>query len=144
MTRTPEVTSRIMSGVRNANTAPERALRSALHRRGLRYRVHRRMLGKPDITFVAPRIAVFVDGDYWHGNAWRTRGFADFDSYYARGENGAFWAAKIRRNIQRDEYVTDGLRADGWCVIRVWETDLAADLDAVADRIETIVRDRNA
>lgn len=142
MTRTPEVTSRIMASVRNTNTAPERALRSALHRRGLRYRVHRRMLGKPDITFVSPRVAVFVDGDYWHGNAWRTRGYTDFDSYYARGENGDFWAAKIRRNIERDQHVTEGLRADGWCVIRVWETELAADLDEVVDRIEAVVRGR--
>ncbi|MDP3713727.1 MAG: very short patch repair endonuclease [Mycobacteriales bacterium] len=144
MTRAPEVTSRIMSSVRNADTGPERALRSALHRRGLRYRVHRRMLGKPDITFVGPRVVVFVDGDYWHGNAWRTRGYADFDSYYCRGENGAFWAAKIRRNVERDQHVTEGLRADGWCVVRVWETDLASDLNAVADRIKTIVRDRAA
>lgn len=143
MTRTPDVTSRIMSSVPNANTRPERTLRSALHRRGLRYRVHRRMLGKPDITFVAPRVAVFVDGDYWHGNTWRTRGFPDFDSYYARGANGAFWADKIRRNIERDTRVTEGLRADGWCVIRVWETDLAAGLDTVADRIESVVRARS-
>lgn len=144
MTRMPEVTSRIMASVRNSNTAPELALRSALHRRGLRYRVQRRMLGKPDITFVAPRVVVFVDGDYWHGNAWRTRGYTDFDSYYARGENGAFWAAKIRRNIERDEQVNEGLRADGWCVIRVWETDLSADLNEIADHIEAVVRERAA
>ena len=142
MTRPAEVTSRIMASVPNTNTAPELALRSALHRRGLRYRVHRRMLGKPDIAFVSCRVAVFVDGDYWHGNAWRTRGYADFNSYYSRGENGAFWAEKIHRNIERDNVVTVGLRDDGWCVIRVWETDLAADLDGVADRIERVVRDR--
>lgn len=133
-----------MASVRNANTGPERALRSALHRRGLRYRVHRRMLGKPDITFVASKVAIFVDGDYWHGNAWRTRGYADFDSYYARGENGAFWADKIRRNIERDSHVTEGLRADGWWVIRVWESDIATDLDGIADRIDTFVRHRSA
>lgn len=100
------------------------------------------MLGKPDIVFVAPRVVVFVDGDYWHGNTWRTRGYADFDSYYSRGENGAFWANKIRRNIERDNQVTEGLRADGWCVIRVWETHLAANLDGVADQIERVIRGR--
>ena len=142
MIRSAKVTSRIMASIPNSNTRPERALRSALHRRGLRYRVHRRMLGTPDIAFVAPRVAVFVDGDYWHGNAWRTRGYADFDSYYARGENGAFWADKIRRNIERDNVVTAGLSADGWCVLRVWETDLTADLEGVADCIERVVRDR--
>lgn len=144
MTRTPEVTSRIMGQVPNANTRAERALRSELHRRGLRYRIHRRMLGKPDVTFVSPRVAVFVDGDYWHGNAWRTRGYPDFDSYYRRGANGDFWASKISRNIERDTEVTAGLRADGWCVIRVWETDLAADLNGVAAHIENIVRERSA
>src|SRR5207249_1053051 len=102
------------------------------------------MLGKPDIAFVTPRVAVFVDGDYWHGNAWRTRGFADFDSYYGRGENGPFWAEKIRRNMERDRVVTAALRADGWCVIRVWETDLTADVDEVADSIQRVVRERSA
>jgi DNA mismatch endonuclease (patch repair protein) len=102
------------------------------------------MLGKPDITFVAPRVAVFVDGDYWHGNAWRTRGYTDFGTYYARGDNGDFWAARIRRNIERDQHVTECLRADGWCVMRIWETDLSANLNEVADRIEAIVRDRAA
>lgn len=144
MTRTAETTSQIMASVSNANTRPELALRAALHRRGLRYRVHRRMLGTPDIAFVAARVAVFVDGDYWHGNAWRTRGYADFDSYYARGNNGVFWADKIRRNIERDSQVTQGLLGEGWCVIRVWETDLSSDLNGVTDRIERIVRDRTA
>jgi DNA mismatch endonuclease (patch repair protein) len=142
MTRAAAATSRIMASVPNANTAPERALRSALHRRGLRYCLHRRMLGTPDITFVSRRVAVFVDGDYWHGNAWRTRGFQDFDSYYRRGANGTFWAEKIQRNMRRDDVVSAGLRADGWHVVRVWETDLKADLDGVADRIEDIVRGR--
>lgn len=142
MTRTAEVTSRIMASVPNTNTGPELALRAALHRRGLRYRLHRRMLGKPDVTFVAARVAVFVDGDYWHGNAWRTRGYADFDSYYDRGANGTFWSMKIRRNMQRDSEVTAGLRADGWYVIRVWETDVAADVESVADKVERAVRGR--
>lgn len=143
MTRTPEVTSRIMSHVRSMDTKPERILRAELHRRGLRYRVHRQMLGKPDLAFVTARVAVFVDGDYWHGNAWRTRGYPDFESYYGRGHNGTFWSNKISRNIERDRQVTDGLRADGWCVVRVWETELAADLASVADRVETIVRKRS-
>ncbi|GAC1526617.1 MAG: very short patch repair endonuclease [Marmoricola sp.] len=143
MTRTPEVTSRIMASVPNRNTKPERTLRSELHQRGLRFRVHRSMLGRPDIAFVAARVAVFVDGDYWHGNAWQTRGYADFDSYYGRGPNGAFRTNKISRNIARDTYVTERLRADGWCVIRVWETDLTADLDDVADSIVRIARERS-
>lgn len=131
-----------MASVPNANTRPEIALRTALHRRGLRYRLHPRMLGKPDVAFVSARVAVFVDGDYWHGNAWRTRGYSDFDSYYARGANGEFWSQKIRRNVKRDREVNAGLRADGWYVIRVWETDVSIDVEGVADGVERVVRER--
>jgi DNA mismatch endonuclease, patch repair protein len=140
MSRDPDATRRIMSAVRNRDTKPERALRKALHARGLRYRLRSGLPGKPDIVFGPAKVVVFVDGDYWHGNAWRTRGFASFDAYYGRGDNAPFWLAKIRRNMARDEEVNVALSGAGWTVLRCWESDIERDLSAVTDRVADAVR----
>ena len=140
MSRHPDTTRRIMSAVRNRDTKPELALRKALHARGLRYRLRSALPGKPDIVFGPAKVVVFVDGDYWHGNAWRTRGFESFDAYYGRGDNAPFWLAKIRRNIARDLEVTATLTCAGWTVLRCWESDIERDLSAVTDRVADAVR----
>jgi DNA mismatch endonuclease, patch repair protein len=140
MSRDADTTRRIMSAVRNRDTQPELALRKALHARGLRYRLRSALPGKPDIVFRPAKVAVFVDGDYWHGNAWRTRGFESFDAYYGRGNNAPFWVAKIRRNVARDQEVTAALSAAGWTVLRCWESDIERDLSAVTDRVAAAVR----
>lgn len=140
MSRDPDTTRRIMSAVRSRDTKPELTLRKALHARGLRYRLRSALPGKPDIVFGPAKVVVFVDGDYWHGNAWRTRGFESFDAYYGRGGNAPFWLAKIRRNIARDEEVTAALSAAGWTVLRYWESDIDRDLSAVTDRVAAAVR----
>lgn len=142
MKRDPEVTSRIMAAVPNRDTKPEIALRSALWRRGLRYRLRVRLPGKPDIVFPAGKVAVFVDGDFWHGNAWRIRGMASFDEQFEHVNNGAFWRDKIRSNMERDERVNETLESDGWLVVRVFESRLVADLDTVVEEIEATVRGR--
>lgn len=140
MSRDRDTTRRIMSAVRNRDTQPELTLRRALHGRGLRYRLRSALPGRPDIVFGPAKVAVFVDGDYWHGNAWRTRDFASFDAYYGRGDNGPFWLTKIRRNIARDQEVTAALNGDGWTVLRCWESDIERDLSAVTDRVAAAVR----
>ena len=140
MSRDPAVTSRIMSAVRNRDTEPELILRRELHRRGLRYRVRTRLLGRPDIVFTRAKTTVFVDGDYWHGNTWRLRGAPSFEDYYGRGDNGAFWLEKIRRNMERDVTVAISLQRQGWQVVRLWESDVLADLPGCADMIERLVR----
>jgi DNA mismatch endonuclease (patch repair protein) len=140
MSRSPDVTSKIMSAVRNRDTEPEMLLRRELHRRGLRYRVRTGLVGRPDLVFPGARAVVFVDGDYWHGNAWKVRGADSFESYYGRGSNAAFWLEKIRRNVDRDAVVTDELTAQGWQVVRLWESDLRVALHACADRVEQMVR----
>ncbi|MEV3965147.1 very short patch repair endonuclease [Nocardia sp. NPDC050193] len=139
MARDPGVTSRIMSAVRHTGTRPEMALRRELHKRGLRYRVSTNLMGKPDIVFGPARIACFVDGDRWHGNGWRTRGFKSFEDEFKHA-NSDFWKQKISRNMQRDAEVTEALTADGWKVIRIWASDVERDLVAAADRIEFAVR----
>jgi DNA mismatch endonuclease (patch repair protein) len=129
-----------MSAVRNRDTTPELLLRRELHRRGLRYRVESAVLGKPDLIFPRLRVAVFIDGDWWHGNSWRLRGYPDFDSQFEDMSNGDFWRKKITKNMKRDTIVTDSLQSEGWRVLRFWESDVLANLNAVVDRVESAVR----
>jgi DNA mismatch endonuclease (patch repair protein) len=140
MTRDPRVTSRIMSAVRNRDTKPELALRAALWRSGLRYRVRTKVKGKPDIVFTGPKVAVFVDGDFWHGNAWRVRGLPTFESQFERIANAQFWRDKITANMARDAEITRTLTAAGWQVYRVFESHLVDNLPEVAAEIEALVR----
>jgi len=141
--RDPAVTSRIMSSIPNRDTQPEMLLRRELHRRGLRYRLRAQLLGRPDLVFPQPRVAVFVDGDFWHGNAWRLRGQRDFTSQFESIANGDFWRAKITANVERDAWVTANLDAAGWCVLRLWESDIRTNLEAAATGVQTEVRARS-
>jgi DNA mismatch endonuclease, patch repair protein len=142
--RDPAVTSRIMAAVRNRDTKPEIALRRALWRRGLRYRVRTTIHGKPDIVFTRARVAVFVDGDFWHGNAWRVRGLPTFESQFERISKSQFWRDKLTANMARDAAVTASLTAEGWQVYRVFESRLNADVTGVASEIEAMVRQRRS
>jgi DNA mismatch endonuclease (patch repair protein) len=141
MTRDPEVTSRIMSAVRNSGTRPEMLVRRALFSRGLRYRVRNRLPGRPDVVFSAAKVAVFVDGDWWHGNAWQLRGLPTFEAQFTH-RRGAWWRDKIEANIRRDREADEALRTLGYEVVRLWESDVLADTNACADRVAAIVRDR--
>jgi DNA mismatch endonuclease (patch repair protein) len=126
-----------MRAVRGRDTQPELALRRALHARGLRYRLHPRdVLGRPDIANRSRRVAVFVDGDFWHANPaeWQRRGFDSMEAQFPAPKR-AEWVAKLRRNVERDATVEKALSAEGWQVIRVWESDIRADPEAVADLI---------
>jgi DNA mismatch endonuclease (patch repair protein) len=126
-----------MAAVRGRDTAPELELRRALHARGLRYRVHPRdVIGRPDVANRARRVAVFVDGDFWHANPaeWKRRGFAAMEDQFPSVKR-AEWVAKLNRNVTRDAEVNVALAAGGWRVIRVWESEIRADTDAVANRI---------
>jgi DNA mismatch endonuclease (patch repair protein) len=137
--RDPAVTSRMMAAVRNKDSKAELALRRQLHARGLRYRLHARDLpGRPDLVIHKYRLAVFVDGDFWHGNAWKVRGLARFEDQFP--SNRDFWVAKIRRNMQRDQEVTAALVAGGWTVVRLWESEVLASPAAAADRVQGALR----
>lgn len=126
-----------MGAVRGRDTKPEIALRRALHARGLRYRIHPvDVPGRPDVVNRSRRIAIFVDGDFWHGNPeeWRRRGFDSLEAQFPEPKR-EFWTGKIRSNIARDVKVNDALRASGWTVVRVWESEIHDDPDAVALRL---------
>ena len=121
-----------MKRVRRRDTACEARLRSALHRRGLRYRLNQSVAvdsrARPDIIFSRAKIAVYVDGCFWHrcpihGSIPRT--------------NRTWWIEKLDANVERDRRHDSELRDSGWLVIRVWEHE---DPESAADRIETALR----
>lgn len=128
-----------MAAVRNKDSKAELALRRALHAQGLRYRLHARdVFGHPDLVIRSRRVAIFVDGDMWHGNEHRRRGMKDLAELFPTRTE--WWVAKIERNVQRDQEVNARLTADGWTVVRVWESEVLKDSDCAANKIIQAVR----
>jgi DNA mismatch endonuclease, patch repair protein len=130
---TPEQRSRAMSLVKLQDGSLEKAVRSELHRRGYRFRKHVKDLpGKPDAVFPKQKVAVFIDGDFWHGYrfpAWEHK-------------LQPFWKDKIRTNRQRDQRNFRKLRQMGWQVIRVWQHEIKQDLESVVNRIVAVIENR--
>lgn len=122
-----------MKGNRRADTRPEVALRRALHARGLRFRkdyllpVHGARAVRADIVFTRARIAVFLDGCFWHGCPEHGR---------VPSTNPQYWPEKLRRNRERDIQVSAALTADDWRVIRVWEHE---PVHAAVSQIEDVL-----
>ena len=117
------------------NTRCELALRRELWRRGLRYRLHVTGLpGCPDVVFSKYRLAVFCDGDFWHGRDLETR-----LTKLARGHNSTYWIAKVKRNVERDSRQTAVLTAAGWVVLRFWERDVLRRVSEIVDHIADAV-----
>jgi DNA mismatch endonuclease, patch repair protein len=127
-----------MSRVRNRDSVAELAIRKRLWAMGLRFRLHTDLPGRPDIVFTRQRLAIFVDGDFWHGNAWRVRGLPSFESQFAN--RSQWWIDKIRKNMARDEQVSATLRAQGWRVTRVWESEVLADPNGVAAKLAELAQ----
>lgn len=126
----------MMARVRSKDSKAELALRRALHAAGVRYRLHAPdVAGRPDIVIRSRKLAVFVDGDLWHGNAEevRRRGRASLAELFpSRTE---WWVAKIERTMARDREVTETLRAKGWTVVRLWEHDVLRDPGGCAQTV---------
>lgn len=120
-----------MRKVRSTNTSPEIALRRALSERGLRISDNGvdGLPGKPDIVLPEDRIAIFVDGDFWHGEQWRKRKLASLEDQFEDTPQRDYWVNKIRRNVDRDFGNTQKLLEQGWKVIRFWESQIAKDLE---------------
>lgn len=125
--RDPAVTHKIMSAVKSRDTRPELKLRKALWQEGLRYRVnYKKLPGKPDIAFTKWKVVVFCDGDFWHGHNWAVRGKNNIQEELLGYSQ--YWRDKILRNIERDEENNKALKAIGWTVVRIWESDIKNDL----------------
>ncbi|WAL72562.1 very short patch repair endonuclease [Kitasatospora sp. YST-16] len=127
----PSVASRMRKQARK-DTAPELAVRRLLHRRGLRYRVNSPVPGMSrrtmDISFSHAKVAVFMDGCFWHGCP---------EHATEPKSNAAWWRAKLDRNMERDEETTHHLVAQGWTVLRFWEHETVSE---VAETIIEAVR----
>lgn len=131
--------SRIKKRVRSRDTKAELILRSNLHKRGLRFRLHApHLVGRPDIVFVGARLLVFVDGDYWHGRDWARR-----RRKLAAGANSEYWLSKIRSNMKRDRKQTKLLQRAGWRVLRIWETDVLRDPECATELIAILLKSQN-
>ena len=101
----------------------------------LRYRVnYKKLPGKPDVVFTKCRIAVFCDGDFWHGHNWAIRGLESLEEELAGYSD--FWRNKIEHNIARDAEVNRLLAEQGWTVIRLWESEIRSDLEGCVQKIE--------
>lgn len=128
--------SRMMAGIRAKDTRPEVAVRSGLHRRGLRFRLHDKSLpGRPDLVFARHRAVILVNGCFWHGHQCRL-----FKWPASRQE---FWTSKISSNVRRDALNSRLLAETGWRIATIWECALKGRgklpvedmLDTVADWI---------
>ena len=122
--------SKQLSGRRERDTAPEIALRRALHRRGCRFRLHRTLARgcNPDLVLPKFRTAIWVDGCFWHGHQTHAR-------LPTSGPNVALWEAKIAANRSRDERAVAIAEGLGWTAIRIWEGDIRRDVALVVDKL---------
>ena len=125
-----ETRSRIMSKIKSKNTAIEICFRKLLWKNGLKgFRANYDLPGKPDIVFASKKIAIFLDGDFWHGYNWKKLGKIPPKTY---------WQSKIQRNINRDKLTTKTLKKNGWKVIRLWEHEINQDPQKCVDKILTL------
>ena len=120
-----------MSRIRAKNTGPEVTLRKRLFASGIRgYRIHFDLPGKPDIVFTRKKIAIFVDGCFWHKCP------VCFQEPETRKE---FWMKKIQSNVDRDTKVNEQLKNDGWMVIRIWEHEIQKKPDMAVKKISDLL-----
>lgn len=132
---TPKQRHRAMSHIKTKNTSIELRLRKALWHGGLRYRVnYKRLPGTPDIAITKYRIAIFCDGELFHGKGFEG-GKMRFDT------NKAYWEAKIKRNIERDRRVDAELQKLGWTVLRFWGKEIKKNLEVCVESVFEAVRD---
>ena len=132
--------ARNMSAIRSTGNLAERALCRRLHALGFRFRKHSRTLeGRPDIVFGTERIAVFVDGDYWHARLLREQGPVALRLYFADAPRRDYWIGKFERRVVRDITVGERLAGHGWMVLRIWESDIRRDPGGAANRVVAAV-----
>lgn len=127
--------SELMGKIKSQNTKPELKLKKALWNLGYRYRKNLKKLpGSPDIVYSKHKLAIFVDGEFWHGYNWS-------EKKTKIKTNREFWIPKIERNIQRDKQNNKLLIDTGWHVIRFWENELKKDFDKCVNKVISYLQD---
>lgn len=116
-----------MAAIRSKNTKPELLVRRGLHGRGIRgWRCHTKTIpGKPDVAFTRWKVAVFIDGAFWHGHP----------DHFTPGQSGAYWDAKIARTQERDRLANEALAGQGWTVLRFWDFDVNENPDRCVEAV---------
>jgi DNA mismatch endonuclease, patch repair protein len=121
-----------MAKVKSKNTTPELKLRRRLYKLGFRgYRVNAKLPGSPDIIFTKAKLAIFVDGCFWHGCP---------KCYSLPKENIDFWKSKLNNNLKRDKKVNQQLSDMGWQVVRFWEHSIEKNIDDVIVKISVLLK----
>ena len=124
-----------MSRIKSKNTKIEILLRKTLWHKGIRYRKNYKLLpGTPDIAITKYNIAIFCDGEFWHGKDWELKREHIFS-------NREYWIPKIERNMRRDDEINSRLERLGWVVIRFWGKDIQKNLNSCVEAVEEIIFD---
>ena len=136
-TETPEQRRKNMQNIKQKDTKIEIILRKALWNKGYRYRKNYKDLpGRPDIVLTKYKIAIFCDGEFFHGKDWEV-----LKPRLENGNNSEFWISKISRNRERDDEVNKRLLFEGWTVIRFWGNDIKKDVDKCVKVIDECIWD---
>ena len=125
--------SALMTKIKSSNTKPEIKLRKALFAKGLRFRVNNKSLfGNPDIAIKKYKVAVFIDGEFWHGHNWET-------NRVKIHANKNYWIPKIEKNMARDVIVNEHYKSLGWEVFRFWGNDVNKELESCVNHVAQYV-----
>lgn len=131
---TTEIRSQIMSKIKSTETKSEILLRKRLWSLGFRYRKnYNKLPGKPDIVFISKKIAIFIDGEFWHGYNWKVK-------KKRIKSNREYWIPKIEKNIKRDKANNKNLKQRGWIVLRYWEHQIKHDIQRCIDQIVDLLK----
>ena len=130
---TPEKRSWIMSRIRSKNTKIDLKMKKFLSSLNYRYEMYPKVFGNPDFLVKNKRIAIFCDGDFWHGYKYNEK----------KKPSKKFWKDKIEGNMKRDRRTTQKLRRDGWAVLRFWEHDIEKNPEKCIRRIKGKIKERS-
>ncbi len=123
--KTKEQRSYNMSRIRSENTKPEKLMFQLLEKIGCKFKKHYPVIGKPDIAFPEYKVAVFINGEFWHGKNYLTK----------KNATPEYWIKKIGNNIKRDRLVQRTLRKEGWHIINFWGNDIVRNPDRAINRL---------
>lgn len=130
---TAEQRKKNMQAIKATGTKIEISLAKSLFAKGYRYRKNdKTVFGKPDLTFKKLKIAIFIDGEFWHGKDWEVR-------KNTIQSNKEYWVSKIERNINRDKEVNEKLLKEGWRVLRFWGNEVKKDLNNCIIKIQKTI-----
>jgi DNA mismatch endonuclease (patch repair protein) len=128
-----------MKKIRSVDTKSEVMLRRIMWSRGYRYRKNfGKLPGNPDIAFTKWKVAVFVDGEYWHGFQWEEKKMRLLKNLHD-AHRREYWIRKIEGNMERDRKNTEELQEMGWTVIRFWSKEVTRDVEGCADNICSVL-----